>query len=259
VHFFRLYLGVQTMSCKERFNLLVRSLNGPKLAISATALSAALLAFGSAALAEDVTMYHEPPSKDEVMNILFPEAKTQPSTKMKTRSIQWKTPTTATDSGAPAPHAESAAPEPRAESSHAASHSQATSYHRARHEGKASSGSATAPRAGILAVQINFDRNSTAIKPEYFPYLDSIGQALSSPEAGGHNIIVEGHTDAKGSAAYNQVLSEKRAEAVREYLIEKHGVDPSHISAVGKGKSELLVTSSPYAAENRRVQFRRGD
>ena len=249
------------MSCKERFNLLVRSLNGPKLAISATALSAALLAFGSAALAEDVTMYHEPPSKDEVMNILFPEAKTQPSTKMKTRSIQWKTPATATESAAPEPRAESAAPEPRAGSSHAASSSQATSYHRAKRESRASSGggTATAPRAGILAVQINFDRNSTRIKPEYFPYLDSIGQALSSREAEGHSIVVEGHTDAKGSAAYNQVLSEKRAEAVREYLIDKHGVDPSHISAVGKGKSELLVTSNPYAAENRRVQFRRGD
>lgn len=249
------------MLYKERINLLVRSLNGPRLAISATALSAALLGFGSFAAAEDVTMYHEPPSKDEVINILFPEAKTQPSTKIKTRSIQWKTPTTATDSGAPAPRAESAAPEPRAESSQATSSGRATSSHRARREGRASSGGggAAAPRAGILAVQINFDRNSTQIKPEYFPYLDSIGQALSSQEAGGHSIIVEGHTDAKGSAAYNQVLSEKRAEAVREYLIEKHGVDPSHISAVGKGKSELLVKSNPYAADNRRVQFRRGD
>lgn len=252
---------------KERINLLVRSLNGPRLAISATALSAALLGFGSFAAAEDVTMYHEPPSKDEVMNILFPEAKTPPSTKIKTRSIQWKTQTTATDSGAPEPRADTGqadtgqADTGRANTGQASSSGRASSSHRARREGRASSGSASgaAPRAGILAVQINFDRNSTQIKPEYFPYLDSIGQALSSQEAGGHNIIVEGHTDAKGSAAYNQVLSEKRAEAVREYLIDKHGVDPSHISAVGKGKSDLLVKSNPYAADNRRVQFRRGD
>jgi len=63
---------------------------------------------------------------------------------------------------------------------------------------------------------------------------------------------VEGHTDAKGGASYNQKLSELRAQAVRAFL-KAQGVDEDRLVAVGKGATELVNTEQPFAAENRRV------
>lgn len=65
-------------------------------------------------------------------------------------------------------------------------------------------------------------------------------------------IRIEGHTDSKGSAEYNQKLSEKRANAVRDALI-KRGIDPKRLKSVGLGESRLI--SSISDAENRRVEI----
>jgi len=68
---------------------------------------------------------------------------------------------------------------------------------------------------------------------------------------------IEGHTDAKGSIAYNQVLSQRRAEAARNYLITM-GIGEERLIAVGFGKTRPLPNppaASPYAPINRRVQF----
>ena len=63
-----------------------------------------------------------------------------------------------------------------------------------------------------------------------------------------------GHTDAKGSAGYNKALSDRRAAAVRRYLVE-HGVATTRLRAVGKGESQLLNAEDPEGAENRRVEI----
>ena len=72
------------------------------------------------------------------------------------------------------------------------------------------------------------------------------------------SIVVEGHTDAKGSDAYNMKLSERRAKAVEAYLVQKHQIAVSRIHAVGKGKTEPL-TANPFDQTNRRVQFARAN
>ena len=59
--------------------------------------------------------------------------------------------------------------------------------------------------------------------------------------------ILSGFTDAKGSETYNQGLSERRADAVKQFLSEKYGIAPSNLVTVGYGQN-------PFAAENRRVQ-----
>lgn len=64
----------------------------------------------------------------------------------------------------------------------------------------------------------------------------------------------EGHTDAKGSADYNQKLSERRAEAVRQYLIAQFALDKSRLTAKGFGKTRLLDPTKPEDGVNRRVQ-----
>ena len=65
-------------------------------------------------------------------------------------------------------------------------------------------------------------------------------------------IRIEGHTDSKGSTKYNQILSEKRANAVRDALI-KRGIEPKRLKSVGLGESRLISTISD--AENRRVEI----
>ncbi len=71
-------------------------------------------------------------------------------------------------------------------------------------------------------------------------------------------IVVEGHTDARGADAYNMTLSERRAKAVEDYLVQKHQIPESRIQAVGKGKTEPL-NSNPFDPNNRRVQFARAN
>ena len=66
---------------------------------------------------------------------------------------------------------------------------------------------------------------------------------------------LEGHTSAEGDAAFNQKLSEARAKAAVDFLIEHEGIEASRLEAVGKGSSELKNTADPMASENRRTEF----
>ena len=87
------------------------------------------------------------------------------------------------------------------------------------------------------------------------PQVAALGDALSSADLKGRTFVVAGHTDAKGGESYNQELSERRAEAVRRFLQEKYGIEPSNLVTVGYGKSQLKTPTAPLAGENRRVQI----
>jgi outer membrane protein OmpA-like peptidoglycan-associated protein len=106
-----------------------------------------------------------------------------------------------------------------------------------------------------IDLQIHFDFDSAAITPKAEPQLEQLGQALSGSELNGATILLGGHTDAKGSDDYNQELSERRAEAVRRYLIDKFHIPGQNLTAVGYGKQDLANKDDPYAAENRRVMI----
>ena len=67
--------------------------------------------------------------------------------------------------------------------------------------------------------------------------------------------MLAGHTDAKGTDTYNQGLSERRADAVKRYLMEKYGVYATNLVTAGYGKGKLKHSASPLSFENRRVQF----
>lgn len=66
---------------------------------------------------------------------------------------------------------------------------------------------------------------------------------------------LEGHTSAEGDAGFNQKLSEARAQAAVDFLIEHEGIDAARLEAEGKGSSEPKNTEDPYAPENRRTEF----
>ena len=70
----------------------------------------------------------------------------------------------------------------------------------------------------------------------------------------GSTFLVAGHTDATGGEAYNQDLSERRADSIKRYLTEKYGINGSDLVTVGYGRSKLKDPTQPMAEANRRVQ-----
>lgn len=105
-----------------------------------------------------------------------------------------------------------------------------------------------------IDLEVYFEYDSAAITPTAQPKLSTLGQALSDERLKGKTFLIAGHTDARGSDAYNQSLSEKRAEAVKQFLTSSSGVDVSSLVAIGYGEEQLKNPSAPEADENRRVQ-----
>ncbi len=105
-----------------------------------------------------------------------------------------------------------------------------------------------------LSSEVSFDYDSASLKPSFYPALDKIADVIRQHDQTSVEIV--GHTDSRGSEAYNQRLSEKRAEAVANYLIQR-GVDPSRITTSGRGESEPRGTNSTEAGRqlNRRVEI----
>jgi OOP family OmpA-OmpF porin len=106
-----------------------------------------------------------------------------------------------------------------------------------------------------FTVEINFDFNSAAIRPESYRDVGAIADALHNPILLGYGILVIGHTDTVGGREYNLNLSQRRAEAIREALIDPFGVNPGVLQAVGLGEEQLRDPTHPTAAVNRRVQL----
>ncbi len=105
-----------------------------------------------------------------------------------------------------------------------------------------------------LSLSIQFDFDSARIRPESLVALGNLAAALDSAALLPSRFVIEGHTDAKGSADYNRKLSDQRAAAVKDVLIAK-GVAGARLVSVGKGSSEPANASAPLAAENRRVKI----
>jgi len=112
-----------------------------------------------------------------------------------------------------------------------------------------------APQAAALSLPVQFGFDSADILPSARQQLDALAEGIRMlPQL--KAVVIEGHTDATGSNEYNEQLSQRRAYAVKRYLVAAHHIDPSRLRAVGLGEYQPLPGSDPYAAENRRVQFR---
>jgi outer membrane protein OmpA-like peptidoglycan-associated protein len=105
-----------------------------------------------------------------------------------------------------------------------------------------------------IDLEINFDYNSAEISAKSLPSVQALGRALTNPDLKGSTFIVAGHTDAVGGDAYNQDLSERRADSIKRYLSDKFGIAGSDLVTVGYGKTKLKDPSNPMAEVNRRVQ-----
>jgi outer membrane protein OmpA-like peptidoglycan-associated protein len=106
-----------------------------------------------------------------------------------------------------------------------------------------------------IDLEITFDYNSSRISSVAMPVADSLGKALSSPGLKGNTFFVEGYTDASGGTSYNQDLSERRADAIKRFIVEKYGLAAADLVTVRYGKNNLKNETNPLAAENRRVRI----
>ena len=99
-----------------------------------------------------------------------------------------------------------------------------------------------------------FDFDKAVVKPEGKAKLDEIAANLENMDV--EVIVAAGHTDGVGKDAYNQKLSERRAEAVKAYLVSK-GVDPQKVYTEGKGKTQPVADNKTKdgRAKNRRVEI----
>jgi outer membrane protein OmpA-like peptidoglycan-associated protein len=105
-----------------------------------------------------------------------------------------------------------------------------------------------------IDLEINFDYNSAEISARSLPSVEALGRALTNNDLKGSTFVVAGHTDAAGTEMYNQDLSERRADSIKRYLVDKYGINGTDLVAVGYGKSKLKDPSQPLAEVNRRVQ-----
>ena len=105
-----------------------------------------------------------------------------------------------------------------------------------------------------IDLEINFEYNSADISAKSMTSVQALGRALTNADLKGSTFVVAGHTDAAGGEGYNQDLSERRADAIKRYLVDKYGITGSDLVTVGYGKSKLKDPNQPMAEVNRRVQ-----
>ncbi len=105
-----------------------------------------------------------------------------------------------------------------------------------------------------IDLEINFDYNSADISKASLPAAQELGKALSNPSLKGSTFVVAGHTDGIGSEAYNQELSERRADTIKNFLVQKYGISGTDLVTVGYGKTKLKDAQNPADPLNRRVQ-----
>ena len=111
-----------------------------------------------------------------------------------------------------------------------------------------------APRKKASAsLLITFETNSSQLTARSKEQLDVVAAALKNDRLKDFSFEVEGHADARGAADANKLLSQQRAESVRDYLVGTHSISEVRLRAVGKGDTEPMNTRDVAAAENRRV------
>lgn len=112
------------------------------------------------------------------------------------------------------------------------------------------------PAPPSIDLSVQFATGSAELTPAAVRTLDELGRALSSDALKPYRFRIEGHTDTVGTPAHNKALSEQRANAVVQYLVNRFSVDGARLEAAGMGQERLLVQTGPQRAEprNRRVQ-----
>ncbi len=106
-----------------------------------------------------------------------------------------------------------------------------------------------------IELELLFPFASADISPSIKGQLGAIGEFLQTAQLGTGEFLIEGHTDAVGAQQSNKLLSERRAQAVKSFLVSAYKVSPQIISTSGAGATNLKDTRNPSSEANRRVEF----
>lgn len=109
------------------------------------------------------------------------------------------------------------------------------------------------PKSDQVNLNVSFDFDSAALRNDQLPKLVELCSALKAADV--KQIRILGHTDASGSADYNQRLSKLRAEEVKRFLATDCGFPEDRMEALGVGERNLFDPEDPHADRNRRVEF----
>lgn len=112
-------------------------------------------------------------------------------------------------------------------------------------------------KKNVAAMHIRFEFDSSRLTIEAVKAIEVLAGALKNTKSKDGRMLIEGHTDSIGSDRYNMDLSERRANAVKSFLVQAHGISSERLFTRGMGESELLDTQSPSNELNRRVEFMR--
>ncbi|WP_210395890.1 OmpA family protein [Motiliproteus sediminis] len=105
-----------------------------------------------------------------------------------------------------------------------------------------------------VSLNVQFANNSAEVTSAYATQMEALAYVLKAdPDT---RVTIHGHTDSQGAAAYNQDLSQRRADAVKQYMVDNYGVDAGQLEAVGHGESDPIADNSTREgrAKNRRVE-----
>jgi outer membrane protein OmpA-like peptidoglycan-associated protein len=101
-----------------------------------------------------------------------------------------------------------------------------------------------------LAADVLFDFDKATIRPAAATALHNVAEIITE-KGNGRSVRIEGHTDGKGSASYNQRLSERRAESVRRWLVQKEGLSQVVITTRGFGATRPVApNTNPDGSDN---------
>jgi outer membrane protein OmpA-like peptidoglycan-associated protein len=103
-------------------------------------------------------------------------------------------------------------------------------------------------------VEVQFDPDASTIRPESYQTLGRIADALCHSKLLRYGFLIVGRTDATGKREYNLTLSQKRADSIRDALVNTFKISSKRLQAVGLGEEQLQDAARPTAAINQQVQ-----
>ena len=106
-----------------------------------------------------------------------------------------------------------------------------------------------------LAVEIRFDEDAAVIRPESYQTLGRIADVLSDPKLLAYKFLIVVHTVSAGRRENNLMLSQRRADVIREVLANTFKISSKRLQAIGLGEEQFLDATRPAAAVNQRIQI----
>jgi OOP family OmpA-OmpF porin len=100
-----------------------------------------------------------------------------------------------------------------------------------------------------------FDQDSSLIRPASYQTIGSIADALSDPKMRPYRYLIVDHVESAGRRDHNLILSQRRAESIRDVLVNTFKVSPKRLQALGLGEEQLQDVNRPASPANARVQI----